>query len=79
MRRRRARLSVSVPAELASKIRKAATRDRAAVSAWLAEAAESKLGLGDARKAVRQYEEQHGEISEQELGRVERAWKQFSW
>ncbi|HEX7672129.1 MAG TPA: hypothetical protein VF395_21185 [Polyangiaceae bacterium] len=76
MRQRRARLSVSVPAELASKIRKAAARDLTAVSAWLAEAAESKLELVNARKAVREYEKQHGEISEQELGRVERAWKQ---
>jgi len=72
---RAARLSVSLPRELASKIRKAAARDRAAVSVWLADAAESKLLLVNARTAIGEYEKEHGEITEQELGRAERAWK----
>lgn len=72
---RAARLSVSLPVDLASKIRKAAARDRAAVSVWLADAAESKLLLANARTTIREYERQHGEITEQELHRADRAWK----
>lgn len=70
-----ARLSISMPRDLAAKLRRAATEDRAALSAWIADAVETKLLLRKARDAIRAYERKHGEIGEAELRRMERAWR----
>lgn len=70
-----ARISISLPARLAAQVRKAARRERAAVSVWVADAAEKKLLLENARNAIAAYERNHGEISEDELVLAERAWE----
>ncbi len=72
----RARISISLPSSLAARVRKAARRERAAVSAWVADAAEKKLLLTNARAAIAAYERAHGEITDEELARAERAWRE---
>ncbi len=70
------RLSLSLPDDLAARIRLAAHDDRASLSAWLARAAESQLLLRNAGKAIAAWEREHGEITEAELAAVERAWRE---
>ena len=69
------RLSLSLPEDLAVRIRAAALADGASLSAWLARAAESQLLLRNASKAIAAWEHEHGEITEAELAAVERAWR----
>jgi hypothetical protein len=69
-----ARLSLFLPEDLAARIRAAAVADGATLSAWLARAAESRLLLRDASGAIRAWEGEHGEITDEELAAVERAW-----
>lgn len=69
------RLSLSLPEELAVRIRAAALADGASLSAWLARAAESQLLLRNASQAIAAWEREHGEITESELAAVERAWR----
>jgi hypothetical protein len=66
---------VSLPRALAARIRRAAAEDRAALSAWLADAAEHKLLLRNAHRAIRAYERAHGPITDEELRKMERAWR----
>ena len=68
------RVSLSLPADLGKQVRAAAREDRAALSAWFAEAAETKLLLRNARLAIAAYEAEHGVISEAELDQVGAAW-----
>jgi len=68
-------LSVSIPEDLAVRIRDAAKQDGATLSAWLGQAAESKLLLRNARRAIADWEREHGEITEQEMAHVEHLWK----
>ncbi len=70
------RLSVSLPEDLALRIRNAALADGASLSAWLASAAESQLLLRNATKAIAAWEHEHGEITAAELAAVERAWRE---
>lgn len=70
------RLSLSLPEDLAVRIRDAALADGASLSAWLAQAAESRLLLRNASKAIAEWEREHGEITEAELAAVERAWRE---
>jgi hypothetical protein len=72
---RTARISISLPSSLAARVRKAARRERAALSAWVADAAERKLLLANARAAIVAYERAHGEITVEELARAERVWR----
>lgn len=69
------RLSVSLPEELAGRIREAANEDGSTLSAWLAHAAESQLLLRNARHAIAAWERDHGPIADAELAAVERAWR----
>lgn len=68
-------LSVSVPEELASQIREAAREDGTTLSAWLGQAAESKLLLRNALRAVADWEREHGEITDEQLAQMERTWR----
>lgn len=70
------RLSLSLPEDLAVRIRDAARADGASLSAWLARAAESQLLLRNASKAILAWEREHGEITDAELAAVERAWRE---
>jgi hypothetical protein len=70
-----ARLSISLPEEIAKRIRRAAARDRASVSAWLADAAESKLLLRNASDAIAAWEREHETITEEEMRVVARKWQ----
>lgn len=69
------RLSVSLSRDLVRRIRSAARRDRSALSAWLADAAEAKLLLGNAARAIAEYEKDHGAITDEEMDRVDAWWR----
>ncbi len=70
------RLSLSLPDDLAVRIRDAAHADGTTLSAWLAHAAESQLLLRNASGAIVAWEQEHGEITDAELAAVERAWRE---
>jgi hypothetical protein len=70
------RLSLSLPDELAARIRDAPQADGSTLSAWLARAAESRLLLRNAEQAIAEWEQGHGAITEAELAAVERAWRE---
>lgn len=70
------RLSVSIPGDLAARIRDAAHADGSTLSAWLARAAESHLLLRNASLAIADWEREHGEITDDELAAVERVWQE---
>lgn len=69
------RLSLSLPADLAARIRDAAQAEGSTLSAWLARAAESRLLLRNASQAIAAHEQVHGEITADELATVERSWR----
>ncbi len=69
-------LSLSLPEDLAARIRDAAHADGSTLSAWLARAAESRLLLRNASQAIADCEREHGEITEAELAAVERQWRE---
>lgn len=69
-------LSLSLPEDLAARIRDAAHADGSTLSAWLARAAESRLLLRDASQAIADWEREHGEITAAELAAVERQWRE---
>jgi hypothetical protein len=60
-----ARLAVSFDPELARAVRKAAGKE--STSSWLAEAARRRLRSEGLLRAVREWEGEHGEITEAEL------------
>ncbi len=70
------RLSLSLPEDLAARIRDAAKADGSTLSAWLARAAESRLLLRNAAQAIGAWEREHGEITDEELAAVGRAWRE---
>lgn len=70
------RLSLSLPEDLAARIRDAARAEGSTLSAWLARAAESRLLLRNAADAIAAWEREHGEITAEELQAVERAWRE---
>ena len=69
------RLSVSVPDDLAQRIRRAAESQGAGLSAWLARAAEQQLLLERAAEVISAWEREHGTITDAELTQVERVWR----
>jgi hypothetical protein len=69
------RLSLSLPTDLATRIRDAAQADGSTLSAWLTRAAESQLLLRNASQAIAAWEAENGEIGDEELATVERAWQ----
>jgi hypothetical protein len=63
------RFAISFDRELARAVRKAAGKQ--ATSAWLADAARRKLRSEGLLEVIRQWEQDHGEISEAELVSVQ--------
>lgn len=69
------RLAVSFDPELAREVRQAASGTLDGnVSAWLADAARHKLRQQALGEAVRQFEEEHGEFSDQEMLQIGAEW-----
>lgn len=60
------RLSISVAAEVEQNIRNAAEHAGLPVSQWLARVAVHAAAVEDGRRAVREHEADHGELSEDE-------------
>lgn len=71
------KLAVSFEAPLADQIQLAASQEtHGNVSAWLADAARQKIRQRALAEAVAAYEAEHGEITNEELTEVRRAWPQ---
>ena len=65
-----ARFAVSFDKKLAREVRRAAGKQ--SLSAWLADAAASKLQSQGLLEAVRDWEAEHGEITDEELEAAKR-------
>jgi hypothetical protein len=59
--------SVSMPAELADAIDKAAANDGTTFSAWLADTAAHRLRLDGGRRGLAAWEKEHGPLTAEEL------------
>lgn len=59
--------SVSLPAELAEAIDKAAADDGTTFSAWLADTAAHRLRLEAGRRGLAAWEQEHGPLTPEEL------------
>jgi hypothetical protein len=69
------KLAISFDGRLASEVQRAAQKDSAGnVSAWLAEAARDRLRLLGGRQLLKEYEAEHGPVSEEQIAEVEREW-----
>jgi len=64
---RREKRSVSLPAELAQAIDKAAADDGTSFSAWLADTAARRLRLEEGRRGLVAWEKEHGPLTPDEL------------
>jgi hypothetical protein len=69
------RLSISLPEAVARELRRAAAEDGESLSSFVVQAIESRLLLRNARRAIADWEQEHGTITEEELKRVERSWR----
>jgi hypothetical protein len=69
-----ARFAVSFDPELAQAVRKAAAGEP--TSSWLADAARRKLRAEGLASVVREWEDEHGELTERELRAVVRKQRQ---
>lgn len=65
------KIAISLPSDLAAAIAAAAQREHTSVSGWIAEAAARRLRRRSAIQALKEYEAEFGEISENELEAVE--------
>ena len=63
----REKRSVSLPAELAAAIDQAAADDGTTFSAWLADTAAQRLRLEAGRRAIAEWEGDHGPLTPEEL------------
>ena len=69
------KLAISLDGDLAKEVQRAAKVESGGnVSAWLAEAARSRLRQLAAKQALKVYEDEMGEITEAELRQVRRLW-----
>ena len=59
---------------LAERVREEAAHDGLAVSQWIAEAVERKVRDAAAREALRLYEEEFGEITDEEMRELTPEW-----
>jgi len=62
----REKRSISLPPELASAIADAAAQEGATVSAWLAETAARRLRLEAGQRALAEWEDEHGPLTDEE-------------
>lgn len=58
-------MSISVAPQVEANIRKAATNAGLPVSTWLAQVATRAALIEDGRRAVREFESEHGQLSEE--------------
>ncbi|MYH50743.1 MAG: hypothetical protein F4020_06630 [Gammaproteobacteria bacterium] len=65
------KMSISLDAELGDAVRRAARRDDAGLSAWLADAARAKLRAEALRTFLDAWEQEHGSLTAEELRRAE--------
>jgi hypothetical protein len=69
------KLAISLDDQLAREVRRAAKAEsRGNISAWLADAARLRLRQIAAKAALRAYEDEAGEITDDELRQVRRQW-----
>ncbi|MBI4884498.1 MAG: hypothetical protein HY826_10650 [Actinobacteria bacterium] len=61
------RLTISLEAELAEAIRVAAEADAENISSWIAEASRRRLSQRGLRAVIRDWENEHGEITAEEM------------
>ena len=64
------KITISLPADLARAIKAAAESEGSSVSGWLAEAAIRRLRRRPAIQALKDYEDEFGEIGKDELEAV---------
>jgi len=68
------KITISLDAELADEIREVAGASSTTMSAWMAEAARTKLRSHYLRLAVEAYEAEFGAFTEQEIEAARRFW-----
>jgi hypothetical protein len=66
------KLSVALDENVAEEIARAAERAGQSLSAWLNEAAENFLAIDAGRRAVREWEAEHGAFTAEELAAADR-------
>ncbi len=64
---RRAKRSVSLPAEVARAVDEAAAADGTTFSGWLADTATHRLRLEAGRRGIAEWEQEHGPLTPEEL------------
>ena len=67
------RLTISLEADLAEAIRVAAEADAENVSSWIAEASRRRLNREGLRAVIKEWEDEHGEITAEEMAAT-RKW-----
>jgi hypothetical protein len=65
------KLSISLDAELGERVRDAARRQGQSLSAWLAEAAAARLRKDSLRRALDEYQAEHGAFTPDEIAQGE--------
>lgn len=63
----RVKRSISLPGDLAEQIEAAAAAEGTSVSAWLAQSAAHRLRMEAGRRALAEWEAEHGALSQDEL------------
>lgn len=64
--------SVSLPPDLAHRIEEEAAREGTTFSGWLAVTAERRLKLEAGRRAIEEFQRQHGAFTDEERGEARR-------
>lgn len=65
------KLSVALDDEVAAAAKHAASRAGVSLSAWLNRAAENELAIEEGLEAVRAWEADHGDLSDEELAQAD--------
>jgi hypothetical protein len=61
------KLSISMDAELAEKVRQAAEDDGLSVSAWIAKQVDREIRMRGIDRLLEEYQQEHGAFTEEEL------------
>jgi len=64
-----AKRSISMESEVAQRVARAADEDGVSFSTWLTAAAEHQLLLRDGRQGIREWEAEHGPLTDEEKAR----------
>jgi hypothetical protein len=73
------KIAISLPEELADRAREEAAREGLPLSQWMAEAVARKVRDAAALEALRMYEEEFGEISNEEMRELTSEWPCRRW